>query len=182
MISKIVWLTAYSGAPSNWKKERVRSFAIEQADYHKGRIKNLEKKSNQNKYIKIVCLVAFLMVVFFHVIIEFSGSNWGGGKFCEVIEWLIKKNGFIVPLTFFLYLLFPTILARYEAVKFLREWERLISQSTYMQDFFAEISGKTHAINEEDELYALLVDLNDNIYLENLDWEMFMVNKNEEIT
>jgi hypothetical protein len=182
MINKIVWLTAYSGDPANWKKEFVRSFAIEQANYHKGRIERLEEKSKENHHIKIACLVAFAIVVLFHVVIEFRESELSKFRVSELFTLLTKEpNGFI-QCTFFLYLLIPTILARYEAVKYLRDWERLISQSTYMNEFFSEISGKIHAINEDDELYALLVDLNDNIYLENLDWEMFMVNKNEEIT
>jgi hypothetical protein len=51
-----------------------------------------------------------------------------------------------------------------------------------MNEFFTEISEKIEKVKDENELYNLMVDVSDNIYLENLDWEMFMVNKNEEIT
>jgi hypothetical protein len=182
MISKIVWLTAYSGDPANWKKELVRSFAIGQAKYHKKRTHDLENDNKINKRNKKICLWIIGILLVFHVGVELIGSDFRNFHFSELFQLGTPELKYYIDFTFLLYLFMPALLARYEAIKYLREWERLITQSTYMHDFFAEISGKIHTINEEEELYTLLVDLNDNIYLENLDWEMFMVNKNEEIT
>jgi hypothetical protein len=182
LINKIIVLTSYSGHSFDEKKILVNSFAKSQAKYHHWRKLRLEKKNKQNHYIKIACLAGFALIILYHVLNEFSWNS------LSEISWENLKNhpkepsSFLKQVSFFFYLFIPTILARFEAVKYLNDWERLITQSRYMEDFFSEISEKVDRINDEKELHELLIDLNDNIYLENLDWEMFMVNKNEEIT
>ena len=91
-------------------------------------------------------------------------------------------SSLLFELSILLYLFIPATLARFEAVKYINDWERLITQSGYMSKFFAEIAEKSKTVQNDNELCNLLIQLNDNMYLENLDWEMFMINKDETIT
>ena len=181
LINKIILLTSYTNDSFKQKKDKVQAFAIGQAKYHEDRKTRLEKQNNGNHNIKVTCLVGFAVVVLFHVFSEFSWTELSHFKIEYLYEQKIKYPDLIAEISFLLYLFIPTTLARFEAVKYLNDWERLITQSTYMNEFFTEISKKIDSITEEKELHDLLIDLNDNIYLENLDWEMFMTSKNEEI-
>jgi hypothetical protein len=42
-----------------------------------------------------------------------------------------------------------------------------------------EMEKKANKVTDDDELHKLLVALGENMYWENLDWEMFMKRKNE---
>jgi hypothetical protein len=81
----------------------------------------------------------------------------------------------------FLYLFLPATLARFEAVKYINEWEKLIMQSKYMADLFEKMIRDTDRVTNENELSKVLILLNENMYWENMDWEMFMTDKNEKI-
>jgi hypothetical protein len=182
LINRIIKLTSYSSDSLTEKKQRVKAFVTGQATYHEKRKSRLEKENEENHRIKMFCLISFGLVILFHVFHEFPTEGIGRVNLADIIYPKPKDTTFIDELSFFLYLFIPTTLARFEAVKYLNDWERLITQSGYMNEFFTEIAVKVGGISNEQELQELLVDLNDNIYLENLDWEMFMVNKNEEIT
>jgi len=182
LINKIIKLTVYNGETFAAKKTRVKKFVDGQAHYHEKRSERLEKELKRNHWIKMVCLGGFGLVILFHVVNELSWEGLSHLHLQDLFQQPHESPTLIDQISFFLYLFIPTTLARFEAVKYLNDWERLITQSGYMNEFFTEISGKIDRITEETELHELLIDLNDNIYLENLDWEMFMVNKNEEIT
>ncbi|MDB5115718.1 MAG: hypothetical protein JWQ79_1210 [Mucilaginibacter sp.] len=182
LINKIIRLTTYSDHSLAQKKEVVKSFALNQANYHEGREKRLKKDYKKNSHIKTGCLIGFAAIILIHVFIEYSLNGLFSLNIYELINPPVRETNFWMELSFCLYLFIPTTLARFEAIKYLNDWERLITQSSYMNEFFSEISDKVDMVTDEQGLYALLIDLNDNIYLENLDWEMFMVNKNEEIT
>ena len=182
LINKVMLLTSYTSDPLPLKKERLLTFAIGQANYHGDRKNRLEKENKKNHRIKVACLIAIAAVILIHVFTEFSWNSLSHLNINGLLQSPAQKPYFWSEFSFLLYLFIPTTLARFEAVKYLNDWERLITQSSYMNEFFTEISGKIDKVNDEKELYNLLVDLSDNIYLENLDWEMFMINKNEEIT
>jgi hypothetical protein len=181
MINKIIQLTSYSGDSFDEKKERVKHFALGQGKYHEKRKHSFEKQYNRNYRIKIACLVSFAAIIILHIVHEFSLHELRDIDLAGLFHLTAREPDTWNDLSFLLYLFIPTTLARFEAIKYLNDWERLITQSTYMSGFFFEIAEKLTKTTNEDELNKLLVDLNDNIYLENLDWEMFMVNKNEEI-
>jgi hypothetical protein len=182
LINKIIRLTSYNGGSLQQKKEMIKTFAKGQAKYHAGRLERLERDYKKNARIKTACLILFGAIVLIHVFVECTTNGLLSLNMGEIMHPLVKESGFLLELSFFLYLFIPTTLARFEAIKYLNDWERLITQSGYMHEFFTEIANKVKRANDEPALYDLLIDLNDNIYLENLDWEMFMVNKNEEIT
>jgi hypothetical protein len=182
LINKVILLTSYTSDSQYQKKAHIRSFAISQANYHKNRKNRLKKENKKNHFIKMACIIGFAAIILLHFLTEFSWKGMLHLNIKGLLNPLLQKPGFWIEFSFMLYLFIPTTLARFEAVKYLNDWERLITQSTYMNEFFTEISKKVEKVQDEKELYNLMVDVNDNIYLENLDWEMFMVNKNEEIT
>lgn len=181
-LNKIIRLTSYTSDSLDDKKVFIKAFADSQSSYHLRRKTLLEKLNSTNSLIKKVCIVVFVAVVLSHGIAEFP------------FEWfksLNKKDMPVRPetghplylqISFVLYLFIPATFARFEGAKFLNDWERLITQSIYMNGFFNEISNRIDLIKDDNELYDLLTELNENMYLENLDWEMFMSNKNENMS
>jgi hypothetical protein len=182
LINKIVRLTSYTGDSLEQKKEIVHSFAVGQSNYHHNRIISLEERNKGNSRIKTFCLLVFAGVLAYHAIYELSLAGLPHFSFKNLFEPTKEQPSYLFEFSVLLYLFIPATLARFEAVKYINDWERLITQSNYMKDFFAEIAIKSKSVNDDKELYSLLKELNDNMYLENLDWEMFMRNKNETIT
>ncbi len=182
LINKVILLTSYTSDSWGQKKAHMRSFAIAQANYHKNRKNRLKKENKKNHLIKMACIICFAAIILFHFITEFSWKEMMHLNLRDLLNPPSQTAGFWTEFSFMLYLFIPTTLARFEAVKYLNDWERLITQSSYMNEFFTEISEKIETVQDEKQLFSIMVDVSDNIYLENLDWEMFMVNKNEEIT
>ncbi|HTE00161.1 MAG TPA: hypothetical protein VK668_12795 [Mucilaginibacter sp.] len=179
LINKIIRLTSYSAASLAQKKATVQSFADNQGNYHARRKQKLEKENKRNLHIKVACIIIFIAVIIYHTIHEFPMH---GFSFKNIFSLSDEKHDLTSGISFLLYLFIPTTLARFEAIKYINDWERLITQSTYMNNFFTEISDRINDVRDDGELNKLLIELNDNVYLENLDWEMFMTNKNEAIT
>ena len=79
-------------------------------------------------------------------------------------------------------LFIPAIIARLEATKFIYEWERLISQSNFMFSMFNEVLEKIQIVKSKEDLNIIIKEINENMSVENIDWEFFTQNKNHPLT
>lgn len=181
-LNKIIRLTSYTSDSLDDKKVFIKAFADSQSSYHLRRKTLLEKLNSTNSLIKKVCIAVFVAVVLSHGIAEFPLEWFKSFNKKDMAVRPETGHPFYLQISFVLYLFIPATVARFEGAKFLNDWERLITQSVYMNVFFNEISNRIDLVKDDNELYDLLTELNENMYLENLDWEMFMSNKNENMS
>ncbi len=73
----------------------------------------------------------------------------------------------------------PATLLRFEGIKYLNGWERLISLSEYMKVFFKDILTKLNIAKDDAALNEALKEMYESMYFEVQDWEVFMNDKNE---
>lgn len=166
-VNNIILLTSYSNNTLQYKKERVTQFAEKQVAYYKKRIDTLTKKNNYNHAIKKICLGFLLFVIGSHISIEIAN---------HFIENKIENFS---PIALGLTVFLTATLLRFEGVKHLNDWERLIVLSEYMEKFFEDIVTRAKLANTDQVLNELTKEMYENMYLEVQDWEMFMNDKNE---
>ena len=83
------------------------------------------------------------------------------------------------PVTLFISLFLPPAIAACEALKYLYEWEKIITLSEAMHEYFGKKSALLKKIKTDKELEDFLNDINRDMLVENLDWEKYMHDKNE---
>ncbi|MDB5135329.1 MAG: hypothetical protein JWP37_1932, partial [Mucilaginibacter sp.] len=130
MINKIIRLTSYTSDLLPEKKTRVKEFAAGQAKYHSNRKIALEKKFKTNRYIKLACIAGLAIIILLHAFEECVCEGVFHIDIAEIMNPTVKQISFWSEISYLLYLFIPATLAKFEAVEYLNEWERLITQST----------------------------------------------------
>lgn len=176
MGSKIIHLCAYNHSPLPEKQNSIRKYIKGQKKYHSDRLDWLHSENKNNGIFVRVLFLFFFILTGYHLFHEFA----------EVLE---KYDLGHIPVhaipkvfnaaTVFLVLLLPAIVARLEGRKLVNEWERLTTQSKNMIIFFDHVLDSIPGISDESELNTFFNSIHDNVNGENIDWELFMSNKNE---
>ena len=177
---RLINLSAYSYLPFEEKKQRLEfELLLDQFTYHERKKKKFEKKNNLYKNIRqllFIVLVSAIVLHFMHVANEFFVhhsirlTSWEPPLFhSELFEEVIL----------FLSIFIPATIAASEALKYLYEWEKIITLSSAMANYFKERSKKLAHIHTEDELEQFINGINKDMLIENLDWEKYMHDKNE---
>ncbi len=179
---KMIVLTTYSGLSFSKKKTEVERFITQQIDYHHNRKQRLHKLNKQNSYTKMACLIIFACLLLVHSFFEFRDGDFRGINISQIFHCQLKNRNTWDQLLELAYLFIPATLARFEAVKYLNDWEKLINKSNVMDKYFRGMKEKLHDATNDFELHQMINSIAENMYWENLDWEMFMKGKNENLT
>jgi hypothetical protein len=177
---RLINLSAYSHIPFEARKKRLETELLtDQYKYHERKREKFEKKNDLYKNVRKFLFLVFVSAVvlhFAHVCNEFflhhgvSITSWEPGLFhSELVEELVLFCSIFIPAT----------IAACEALKYLYEWEKIITLSSSMARYFREESKRLAHIQNEEELEVFLNDINKDMLIENLDWEKYMHDKNE---
>ena len=175
VINKFIQLCSYSNVSILEKKNIAGALIEQQSNYHRERIKKLLRYVHTNSKASKRLFIFFIVVL----IVNILNSIYKLNKY----EFNYSSGSKSVDLFFlgamFLSFFIPVLIGRLYAQKYSDEWEKLISQSQYMISYFEKITVKINAAEEDKQLYRAMYALNENIFIENLEWEMFMLTKNE---
>jgi len=177
---KLINLSAYSYLPFETKKQKLeQELIIDQRDYHEYKKAKFEKRNRLYKKVRKFLFLLFIAAVtlhFAHVSNEYfvemgiRVSDWDPPLFHSIV---------FEEVILFLSIFIPATIAACEALKYLYEWEKIISLSAAMAGYFGEKSKKLKNINSESHLEELLNAINSDMLVENLDWEKYMQDKSE---
>lgn len=173
-------LSAYSYLSFVEKKRRLESeLIIDQYEYHEHKKEKYEKKNELYKNVRQVLFLVFACAVtlhFAHVTNDFflhHGVRLTTWEFPLFHVHLFEE--IIVLLSIFI----PATIAASEALKYLYEWEKIITLSSAMANYFKERAKKLEHVHTEAELEVFINGINKDMLIENLDWEKYMHDKNE---
>ncbi len=163
-----------------YRAEPIEQLVEEQLSYHESRHKAKEVAYHRYLFWSRLILACFVAVVVVH--------------FCALLlHWLENHNGLHLPamlhtlvnsletpvgksVTTFLAMFFTACLAKAEAIKVFRDWEKLALESEAMKDFFVEQAERLRTTMPEN-LPGILRDINREMFYENLDWQIAMLDK-----
>lgn len=162
------------------KKKRLESeLILDQLKYHERKKEKFERKNRLYKNIRLFSLGLFTTAVtlhFAHVANEFflhhgvQISSWDPPLF---------HSPLFSDVLIFLSMFIPATIAAAEALKYLYEWEKIITLSSAMANYFEERAKLLNKIQKDEGLELFLNDINKDMLIENLDWEKYMHDKNE---
>ncbi len=177
---RLINLSAWSGMSFKEKKSRLESeLIIDQLRYHERKKEKFEKKNRLYKQIRLLSLGLFAGAVtlhFAHVANEFflhhgmRISSWDPALF---------HSPLFSDILIFLSMFIPATIAAAEALKYLYEWEKIITLSSAMANYFEERAKLLADIQDDEGLEQFLNGINKDMLIENLDWEKYMHDKNE---
>jgi signal transduction histidine kinase len=176
VINKFIQLCCFSNSALAEKKLFADALIQEQRNYHQKRVARLSKHTDRNSKLTNALLVAFvavmLLAIVYGIYVIVPGND--SGELSTSITGSAFFSSFV-----FLLLCIPAWMLKLVAKKHFGEWQKLISQSEYMLSYLEEMSLKVNSAEDVKQLQNVLNALNENIYIENLEWEMFMLNKDE---
>lgn len=177
---RLINLSAWSGLSFEEKKKRLESeLILDQLKYHERKKEKFERKNRLYKNIRLFSLGLFTTAVtlhFAHVANEFflhhgvQISSWDPPLF---------HSPLFSDVLIFLSMFIPATIAAAEALKYLYEWEKIITLSSAMANYFEERAKLLNKIQNDEGLELFLNDINKDMLIENLDWEKYMHDKNE---
>lgn len=165
--------------PGDYRREPILELVEEQHTYHEGRLARNRKSLDTYKILNRFFIISFVGLVLVKLIIEGYAAFKGEGHhattcFAELMHWMHEGLGHKLLLLALLVL--PAAIARMEAIKVFSEWEKLALQSHAMHHFFAKKKTELqHA--KQTELRDILNDINQQMFHENLDWQISMLDK-----
>jgi|GEM_PF-6872501 len=175
---KLINLSAWSYWPFEKKKHYLETHLIlDQQHYHERKKKKFVKRNELYKKIRsglFLTVVICLFLNYFKVVSEYLHS----------IHMIAHVPSFFEhpafgKIAFFVFLFFPSTIAACEALKYLYEWEKIITLAASMSDYFRGKAEKLKLVSKESELEDFLNDINRDMLVENLDWEKYMHDKDE---
>ena len=177
---RLINLSAYSYLPFETKKKQLETELI--IDQHKYHERKQEKFEKRNQLYKRVRSVLFLLVVgavilhFAHVANEYLDHHD-----IHLLSWLphFMHSEVFSQVLIFLSIFIPATIAACEALKYLYEWEKIITLSRSMSGYFKEKEHELKHVNSDEQLERFLNDINKDMLIENLDWEKYMQDKSE---
>ena len=138
-----------------------------------------EKRSEQYKKVRGLLFLLFVCAVVLHYssvsnefFLErgFHLTSWSPAIFhYDLFEELVLFTSIFIPAT----------IAACEALKYLYEWEKIITLSAAMARYFKAKSKELANTHTEEDLEIFLNSINKDMLIENLDWEKYMRDKNE---
>jgi len=177
---RLINLSAYSYLSFAEKKQRLDDELITgQYKYHERKKEKFEKKNGLYKKVRGFLFLLFITAVtlhFFHVSNEFFLEH---GVHLTSWEPPLFHYKLFEEVILFLSIFIPATIAASEALKYLYEWEKIITLSAAMAGYFKERSKKLEHTHTEDDLEVFLNSINKDMLIENLDWEKYMHDKNE---
>ena len=176
---RLINLSAYSYLPFEKKKQWLESeLIVGQYKYHEHKKEQFEQRNNMYKKIRIFLFLLFILVVvvgYIHVLFEFLAEH---GIVPGSVGGLLPFEA-LRQLLLFLSLFIPATIAACEALKYLYEWEKIITLSAAMAAYFREQAVKLKQVYTEEALEVFINAINRDMLIENLDWEKYMHDKNE---
>ncbi|MCF0061356.1 hypothetical protein MUK70_19135 [Dyadobacter chenwenxiniae] len=151
------------------QKTEILQMLDAQKDYHEKRAANLASQVKRHHFWTRLLLGVFIAAIIFHVGLEIA----------EWQHWTFAPIHSLLTVAVFLKLFVPAIVARLEAIKFIKDWERMMKQSEYMKVFFEKSSEEISTVEDPLVLESKLGEIYDNMTQENIDWHLFMTTKKE---
>lgn len=173
---KIVSLSCLPVAKLEVKKAVIQELVDEQKQYHATRIQGLKLSNHVNEKWTHIAFYSFLALMLIHILFEIMESNVPYA-FLQYIHYEIPHI-FHDFLGLFLKFV-PVVIARLEARRFINEWERQVQKSHAMLLFFEQIEEDIDNAENDSNLDRVVYLIGENMNSENIDWELFMANKNE---
>lgn len=175
---KLINLSAWSYLPFSEKKSRLQEeLLIDQHRYHERKMEKFEKKNNLYKKVRELLFISVALAVTLHflhaandLLLHSGLTTWDPALFHA--HWFEQSIIFVC-------IFFPATIAAAEALKYLYEWEKIITLASAMSAYFKEREKKLSHIHTEEELEIFLNGINKDMLIENLDWEKYMHDKNE---
>jgi hypothetical protein len=177
---RLINLSAYSYIPFEKKKQRLQSELIaKQHTYHKRKKEKYEKRNNIYKKVRKFLFFLFVIAVSIHYF-EVADEYFTESKIHQssFLPHLFHAELF-EDIVLFLSLFIPAAIAASEALKYLYEWEKIITLSAAMSEYFKQESKKLKNTATDQELEMFLNAISRDMLIENLDWEKYMHDKNE---
>ena len=174
---RLVNLSAYSYLSFEKKKKRLESeLIVDQYKYHERKKEKFEARNDLYKKIRTFLFVLFISGVtvgYVHAFAEHFGIE------IKVLSEGALRFEMLEHSLLFLSLFVPATIAACEALKYLYEWEKIITLSAAMAAYFREQEVKLKQVHTEAGLEAFINGINRDMLIENLDWEKYMHDKNE---
>ncbi|MCD6010508.1 MAG: hypothetical protein K0Q79_370 [Flavipsychrobacter sp.] len=166
---KLINLSAWSYLPFKEKKKRLQEeLLVDQHKYHERKMEKFEKKNNLYKKVREILFIMVALAVTLHFL--HALHLWDPAFF---------HAAWFEPVIIFICMFFPATIAAAEALKYLYEWEKIITLAAAMSGYFKEREKKLAHVHTEEELEVFLNGINKDMLIENLDWEKYMHDKNE---
>jgi hypothetical protein len=177
---KSINLSAYTDAPFEQKKQRLLSeLIIDQEKYHERKKEKFEKRNNLYKQLRKYMIFAFIIATFVHYFDVANTYFLHIGVHASSYYPSLLHNEFFENTLLFLTVFVPPMIAASEALKYLYEWEKIITISASMAEYFRKRAARLKHVHSEAELEAFLNSINKDMLIENLDWEKYMQDKND---
>jgi hypothetical protein len=170
---RLINLSAYSYMPFEKKKKKLLDeLIVIQCRYHEQKKLKFEQRNRLYKKVRtflFLLFVAGVVTSYAHVVHEFFGlAEDEGGIYAQWSEFILFLSIFI-----------PATIAACEALKYLYEWEKIITLSSAMANYFRGLKNTLSEVATDTQLEQFLNNINRDMLVENLDWEKYMHDKNE---
>lgn len=177
---QLINLSAYSHWSFEKKKKHLeKELIIDQYKYHERKKEKFEKRNSLYKRIRKYLFLLLVVNCLLHYAHVFNDFFLHEGIQLSSTEPAFFHIPHLEENMVFISLLIPSIVAACEALKYLYEWEKIITQSGSMSTYFREKEKRLKHIHSEIELQDFLNAINADMLIENLDWEKYMQDKSE---
>lgn len=177
---RLINLSAWSNMPFDEKKKRLNDELIQdQYHYHERKMEKFEKKNHLYQKVRhglFLLVVAAVTLHFLH-----AANNFLLHQHLQVTAWEppMFHSHWFEQVIIFICVFIPAAIAAAEALKYLYEWEKIITLSSAMSNYFKDRGKKLANVKTEADLEIFLNGINKDMLIETLDWEKYMHDKNE---
>jgi len=177
---RLINLSTYSYLPFEAKKQKLDDELIRgQHKYHKGKKEKYEKKNALYKKVRSLLFLLLLLAIILHFLHISNEFFLDEGIRLTTWEFPLFHYKLFEEIILFMSIFIPATIAACEALKYLYEWEKIITVSAAMENYFRDESKKLADMHTEQDLEVFLNSINKDMLIENLDWEKHMHDKNE---
>ncbi len=177
---RLINLSAWSYLSFDEKKRRLETeLIVDQYKYHDRKKEKFEQRNTLYQNVRKVLFLLFAGAVighFAHITNEFFLHH---GLAITSWEPPIFHFKLFEEIVILFSILVPAVIAACEALKHLYEWEKIITLSAAMANYFREREKELKKVQTEEELEQFINGINKDMLIENLDWEKYMHDKNE---
>ena len=177
---KLINLSAWSYWSFEKKKHYLETeLILNQQHYHERKKAKFIKRNDLYKRIRSGMFIAVVLCLFLHYFKIANEYFLHIGVHVSDYAPAFFETHIFEEITLFIFLFLPSTIAACEALKYLYEWEKIITLSAAMSDYFRGKASQLKGVTKETELEDFLNAINRDMLVENLDWEKYMHDKDE---